>query len=85
VLVGAYVGPDAQLGALLVNTHALVERDVTLAAGAVLAGAVVAGRARVGRAASIGAGATVMPDRAVGDGAVVGADAVLTSEFRRAQ
>jgi acetyltransferase-like isoleucine patch superfamily enzyme len=42
--------------------------------------AVVAARARVGHAATVGAGATILPDRSVGAGAVVRAGAVVTRD-----
>jgi UDP-perosamine 4-acetyltransferase len=82
VLAGVYVGPDVQVGeGVLLNTRAVVEHDVRLAAAcAVAPGAVIAGRAQVGASAFVGAGATILPDVVVGAGAVVAAGAVVTRD-----
>jgi sugar O-acyltransferase (sialic acid O-acetyltransferase NeuD family) len=78
----AHVGAGSQLSdGVLVNTGASVEHDCVVEAGAVLLpGAKLGGRVRVGREATVGAGAIVLPDVTIGAGAFVGAGAVVLGD-----
>jgi UDP-perosamine 4-acetyltransferase len=87
VLSRASIGPGARIGrAVLLNTGAIVEHDVTISDYAVIGpGAVLAGRAGIGEAVEIGAGAVVLPDMEVSVRAVVGAGAVVTDSVAEGQ
>lgn len=80
VAAGAIVAPGASVGEhAIINHHAVVDHDVAVGAGAHVApGAVLSGGARLGAGVLLGARAVVLPLKAVGDHAVVGAGAVVT-------
>ena len=82
VLALAAVCADAVLGeGCIVNTAASVDHDCRLEAGVHLApGARLAGCVRAGRCATIYTGAVVLPHITIGEGAVVGAGAVVTED-----
>jgi UDP-perosamine 4-acetyltransferase len=90
---GVHVFPLGHVGAgavlhdgVLVNTAAVVEHDAVVESGAViLPGARLLGRVRVGRDASVGAGAIVFPDVVIGEEAVVGAGAVVRADVPAGQ
>lgn len=80
---GAIVNSGAQIGrACIVNTMSLIEHNcvvgdfVHLAVGAVLCGGVL-----VERNAFVGAGATVLQARRIGEGSLIGAGAVVTTDI----
>lgn len=79
LMAGAIVNPDARVGAgVIVNTGAIVEHDATVGDFAHLSpGAVMAGGSRLGAFSSLGAGATILDDVLVGDGVVVGGNALV--------
>lgn len=78
----AVLGAAAQVGRLvIVNTGAIVEHDVVLAAGAHLApGSVLAGGVAVGAGALVGVGAACRPGVRIGAGAVVGVGASVVDD-----
>jgi sugar O-acyltransferase (sialic acid O-acetyltransferase NeuD family) len=80
VAAGAIVAPGAVVGEhAIINHQAVVDHDVAVGAGAHVApGAVLSGGAQLGASALLGASAVVLPLRAVGDHAVVGAGAMVT-------
>jgi serine acetyltransferase len=64
-----------------VNTRAVVEHDVKISDGAVIApAATLCGRVRVGPNATVGAGATVLPDISIGATATVAAGALVRED-----
>ena len=73
VLAGAVVQPGAVIGrGAIVNTRAVVEHDSVIGEGSHVApGSVVLGGCRIGRCTMIGAGAVILPNAAVDDGALV--------------
>jgi len=80
----SYVGPGASLADhVLVDSCVNISHDVRLEEGAtVTPNATLAGSVTVGRDAYVGPGATVLRDRSVAPGAVVGAGAVVTDDVR---
>src|SRR5262245_36012966 len=80
ILAVAAISENARLGdACIINTNATVDHGCVLEDGVhVMPGATIAGEARLARFASIGSNATVLPRIWVGEGAVVGAGAVVT-------
>ncbi len=86
VFVGALaaVSSGAVVGDLvLVSPTAFISHHVRVGPCASLSpGVRLGGRSRVGRRAFLGLGAIVLPDRSVGDDAVVGAGAVVNRDVR---
>jgi sugar O-acyltransferase (sialic acid O-acetyltransferase NeuD family) len=79
ILPGAIVGPEARLGrAVIVNTKASVDHECVLEDGVEIApGATLCGLVHAQRYAWVCAGATVLPRVRIGEGAIVGAGAVV--------
>lgn len=80
---GAIVQARASIGAgAIVNTRAIVEHDCVVREFAHLAPAsVLCGSVTIERGAQVGAGAVVIPGRAIGAAAVVGAGAVVVRDI----
>ena len=76
---GAVVNANASVGKMcIINSGAIVEHDCVVEDFShVSVGTVLCGNVRVGRAAFIGANATVIQGRSIGDGCVVGAGEVV--------
>jgi sugar O-acyltransferase (sialic acid O-acetyltransferase NeuD family) len=79
LLPGAIVGPEARLGReVIVNTKASVDHECVLEDGVEIApGATLCGLVHAQRYAWVCAGATVLPRVRIGEGAIVGAGAVV--------
>lgn len=79
LLPGAIVSADATLGrSVLVNVHSTIGHDVVLGDFCTLSAQVdLTGRVRVGRSVFFGSGARVIPGIQIGDGATIGAGAVV--------
>lgn len=84
ILAQSAVCVDAQIGrACIVNTGASVDHDCIVDDGVHIApGARMAGCVKVARFAMIGTGAVVLPRLTIGEGAVVGAGAVVTRDVQ---
>ncbi len=82
ILAGAAVCVEAVVGrGCIVNTHATVDHECCLGDGVhVGPGANLAGCVRVEHYAAVGTGAIVLPRRTIGQGAIVGAGAVVTRD-----
>lgn len=82
VMPGAVVNTGSVLGlAAVVNTRASLDHDNELMEGAhVMPGATLAGAVIVGRYATVGSGAVVLPGVRIGDNAYVGAGAVALED-----
>lgn len=86
---GVYVGPNAVVNAeatvgpgCIINSAAVVEHHVQLEAGVhVGPAAVLCGAAEAGERSLIGANATVLPGRTVGEQATLGAGSVATTDI----
>lgn len=81
ILAGSVLGPDVQVGEhCIVNTHASVDHDCVVSDGAHLGvGATLVGGSQIGRSATVMTGA-VIANVHIGDGAIVGAGAVVLSD-----
>lgn len=82
VLALAHVGSRTTVGeSCIINTSSVVEHDVVMEDGVHVAPrAVLCGEVYVGRDALLGAGCTVLPRRQIGEGAIIGAGAVVTRD-----
>lgn len=86
---GCFVGAGAIVSAMaiveagaIINHGAIADHDCSVGYCSHIApGAVLGGAAQIGRQVLIGANATVLPGRAVGDHAVVGAGSVVTKNI----
>lgn len=82
---GVFVGKNAVLNAgaeignmCIINTGAIIEHDCTIDEFShISVGSVLCGMVKVGRSSFVGANATVIQGRAIGDGCIVGAGAVV--------
>lgn len=79
---GAIVNPGSQIGdGVVINTGATVDHDCVLETCCNISpGCRLSGRTHIGRYAFLGTGAVTIPDVVVGDGATVGAGAVVIRE-----
>jgi len=79
---GAIVNPGSRVGdGVVINTGATVDHDCVLETCCNISpGCHLSGRTRVGRYAFLGTGAVTIPDVTIGEGAVVGAGAVVIRE-----
>jgi sugar O-acyltransferase (sialic acid O-acetyltransferase NeuD family) len=82
IAAGAILNPAARLGEnVIINTAASVDHECVIEDGAhVSPGAHLGGRVRVGRAAWIGIGASVVPRITIGAGSIIGAGAVVIED-----
>jgi sugar O-acyltransferase (sialic acid O-acetyltransferase NeuD family) len=82
IMAGALVLAEARLGRqVIINTRSSVDHECVLGDGCELApGVTLCGCITLGVNAWIGAGATVLPRRRIGDDAKVGAGAVVTRD-----
>lgn len=83
VVAGAVVNPGAVIGGnVIVNTSASVDHDCVIEDGAhICPGTCLAGDVRVGRAAWVGAGATVVERVRIGAGTTVGAGSLVLEDL----
>lgn len=82
VMAGAHLGTNVHVeDGVIVNSNASVDHDGVLRACCHIGpGATLAGGVRVGHQAFIATGASVIPDRRIGDRTVVGAGAVVVRD-----
>lgn len=80
---GAHIGPGARIGiGAIVNTAAVVDHETQVGEYSHIAvNATLAGRCVIGRCVTIGAGATVIDNIHVCDGATVGAGTVVVRDI----
>ncbi len=79
---GAIVNPGATIGTgVIINSGAIVEHDSVVGDWSHIApGAALCGAVRTGVRVLVGLGSRILPGRNIGDGAVVGAGAVVTRD-----
>lgn len=82
VMARAVLNPSAHVGAhAILNTATVVEHDCVIGEGTHLSpGVVLGGGVHIGPWAQVGIQATVLPGISIGEGAIVGAGAVVTSD-----
>ncbi len=83
IAAGAVVNPGARIGQnVIINTRASVDHECVIEEGThICPGVNLAGRVKVGRAAWVGIGATVIDRVRIGAGALIGAGAVVVSDI----
>jgi sugar O-acyltransferase (sialic acid O-acetyltransferase NeuD family) len=81
---GAIVNPGSRIGdGVVINTGATVDHDCVLETCCNISpGCHLSGRTRVGRYAFLGTAAATLPDVVIGEGATVGAGAVVIRDVR---
>ena len=89
LLFGARVGRNTAMGGMLVDPplitigdYAILGLDSAIVAHAITSGTIILKEVKVGRSATIGVHAVVMPGADIGDGAVVTAGSVVTMNTR---
>lgn len=87
IAANAVIGPGARLAdGVIINHGAVVDHDCCVGAFShVASNATLGGAVRVGAQVLVGAGANVLPQRKLGDNAVVGAGAVVINNVPAAQ
>lgn len=82
IMPGAFIGMDATVGeGSIVNSVASIDHDTCLGKAVhVMGAAAIAGEVVIEAEAGIGTNATVLPRLAVGNGAMVGAGAIVTKD-----
>jgi UDP-N-acetylbacillosamine N-acetyltransferase len=83
IAAGAVVNPGAKIGQnVIINTCASVDHECVIEDGAhICPGVRLAGRVKVGRAAWVGIGATVIDRVQIGIGTFIGAGAVVVNDI----
>jgi UDP-perosamine 4-acetyltransferase len=83
VMHSCVIGADAQIGpGCIINNGATVDHDCRIGAYTHVApGCHLAGNVSVGEQAFLGVGTSVIPERTIGDAAVLGAGAVVVSDI----
>jgi acetyltransferase-like isoleucine patch superfamily enzyme len=89
LLFGARVGRNTAMGGMLVDPplitigdYAILGLDSAIVAHAITSGTIILKEVKVGRSATIGVHAVVMPGADIGEGAVVTAGSVVTMDTR---